>query len=166
MWTLQFIAMIPICDVNNWWYQNDEDYVIAVAVWTSSNPSSMRGRCIKLFVKSCSHLLRQRQRQRQRKNGLHWTLEKCSHGDLRQRQRKPIGSDTIHSFRCRCRSQCERSLSLQATCFKHLLLFTFPGVKLNCTSHNCARRLLWKIKISVTSQTSPVFWSEIAFTFA
>ena len=43
------------------------------------------------------------------KNGLHWTLWKCLHGDLHQRQRQPIGFNTIHSFRCRCRSQCERA---------------------------------------------------------
>ena len=58
-----------------------------------------------------------RQRQRQLKyfsvmNGLHGTLWKCSHGDLRRRQRQPIGSNTIHSFRCRCRSQCERAFSV------------------------------------------------------
>ena len=43
------------------------------------------------------------------KNGLHWTLWKCSHIDLRQRQWQPIGTNTIHSFRCRRRSQCERA---------------------------------------------------------
>ena len=39
------------------------------------------------------------------------TLWKCSHGVLWQRQQQPIGSNTIHSFRCRC--QCERALKRQ-----------------------------------------------------
>ena len=45
------------------------------------------------------------------KNRLHWTLWKCSHRDLRQRQRQPIESNTIHSFHCRHRGQCEQALT-------------------------------------------------------
>ena len=43
------------------------------------------------------------------KNGLHWTLWKCSHGELQQWHRQPIGSNTIHSFHCRNRGQCQRA---------------------------------------------------------
>ena len=46
------------------------------------------------------------------KIGLHWTLWKCSHGDLRQGQCQPKGPNTIHSFRWRCRSQCKGSFTL------------------------------------------------------
>ena len=60
--------------------------------------------------------LRQRQQQLKYfsfKNGLHWTLWKCSHGDLWQRQRQPKGPNTIHSFRFRWRSQCERTFRIK-----------------------------------------------------
>ena len=35
MRTPPFIAMIPICDVNNWQHQNDDNEAVAVTVWTS-----------------------------------------------------------------------------------------------------------------------------------
>ena len=52
-------------------------------------------------------------------NGLHWTLWKCSHGDLQQSNGNPLGSNTIHSFHSHCRNQCERAFMVHS----HQLLF-------------------------------------------
>ena len=39
MWTPPFGARVPICDINIWKHQNNENYTIAVAMWMGSKSS-------------------------------------------------------------------------------------------------------------------------------
>ena len=85
-----------------WWLRQAVNWSVSLGFehhfcWKFFCPSNL--------IKPCSHWLR----QWQQKTGLHWTFCKCSPGDLWQRQHQPLGSDTIHSFLCRCHSQYERA---------------------------------------------------------